>query len=505
MVFDKKGTLGKLKKGQKYPVGFSGVNVYTEIFRRIKKDNKQKLIYMEEKKLPGQYTANFHYDSSVSEAYLEDIIKTLSDFFGLVSVNQNTYVFGNPKNKTLQYKINFILKEKAGGNITAMQEKGTTVVFNRVLRDRDKGSKFRSAEDILNDPKTKKQLDDVFKKAPTKLVNWVHTYYEQQKQFLKYFESDKWDEFVYEGNDFVTFFQAQIKNVARSLDPLIPVGDYTTWNPSDIWAAYDLPTIQKEIKKNLTPKTQNLVELNSLLVKLFEERKLIGISLKLIGPGRQAHLTFRNDNPKNMTIGKIERYEMRDIKFKLDNIWEKPDKGAATVYADYGQHFGINFTRAGNNISYSSQVKNTSAQGGNAPVGMVIKLMNNYVPGNNYSNTQSDYPASFEDFCNKSDKKFKFEDFKKMYKIVQPHFSGNAPDFEEFAKIGGVLDRSFGDGDAKKARDGRVKLMFLNFFSNAFQIKNPTKQKEFWTDLLYLGMKVGKDFAPHVKIGEKTS
>ena len=205
MVFDRKGNLGKLKKGQKYPVGFSGVNVYTEIFRRIKKDNKQKLIYMEEKKLPGQYTANFHYDSSVSEAYLEDIIKTLSDFFGLVSVNQNTYVFGNPKNKTLQYKINFILKEKAGGNITAMQEKGTTVVFNRVLRDRDKGSKFRSAEDILNDPKTKKQLDDVFKKAPTKLVNWVHTYYEQQKQFLKYFESDKWDEFVYEGNDFVTF------------------------------------------------------------------------------------------------------------------------------------------------------------------------------------------------------------------------------------------------------------------------------------------------------------
>ena len=69
--------------------------------------------------------------------------------------------------------------------------------------------------------------------------------------------------------------------------------------------------------------------------------------------------------------------------------------------------------------------------------------MNNYVPGNNYSNTQSDYPASFDDFCNKSDKKFKLEDFKKMYKIVQPHFSGSAPDFDEFAKIGGVLDRSF--------------------------------------------------------------
>ena len=43
--------------------------------------------------------------------------------------------------------------------------------------------------------------------------------------------------------------------------------------------------------------------------------KLIGISLKLIGSGRQAHLVYRNDNPKNMTIGKIERYQMKDIKF----------------------------------------------------------------------------------------------------------------------------------------------------------------------------------------------
>jgi len=197
---------------------------------------------------------------------------------------------------------------------------------------------------------------------------------------------------------------------------------------------------------------------------------------------------------------------MRDIKFKLDNLWEKPDKGAATVYADYGVHFGINFTRAGNNISYSSQVKNTSAQGGNAPVGMVIKLMNNNVPANNYSNNQADYPSTYDDFLHSHDKKFKFKDFQTMYNLIKPHFNSNAPDFGEFARPGGVLEKSYGDGkDPKKARDGRVKLMFLNFFSNAFKIKSETKQKEFWTDLLYLGMKVGKDFAPHVKIGEKTS
>ena len=32
-------------------------------------------------------------------------------------------------------------------------------------------------------------------------------------------------------------------------------------------------------------------------------------------------------------------------------------------------------------------------------------------------------------------------------------------------------------------------------------------EDEFWTDMLYMGMKVGKkgQFAPHAKIGEKTS
>ena len=42
------------------------------------------------------------------------------------------------------------------------------------------------------------------------------------------------------------------------------------------------------------------------------------------------------------------------------------------------------------------------------------------------------------------------------------------------------------------------------------QLKKEIKkdsQKEFWTDMLYMGMKIGKkgQFAPHAKIGEKNS
>ena len=40
--------------------------------------------------------------------------------------------------------------------------------------------------------------------------------------------------------------------------------------------------------------------------------------------------------------------------------------------------------------------------------------------------------------------------------------------------------------------------MQLNFYHDAF-ITNKNNA-EFWTDLLYFGMKMGKRFAPHVKI-----
>ena len=81
-------------------------------------------------------------------------------------------------------------------------------------------------------------------------------------------------------------------------------------------------------------------------------------------------------------------------------------------------------------------------------------------------------------------------------------FKSNAPSFGKFAEINGVLHKTYKNDE----RNGRLKLMFLSFFSNAFKVKKK-HEDEFWTDMLYMGMKVGKkgQFAPHAKIGEKTS
>jgi len=43
------------------------------------------------------------------------------------------------------------------------------------------------------------------------------------------------------------------------------------------------------------------------------------------------------------------------------------------------------------------------------------------------------------------------------------------------------------------------KLMQLHFFSDVIT-KCKRNPEEFWTDLLYLSLKVGKRFAPHGKL-----
>ena len=136
---------------------------------------------------------------------------------------------------------------------------------------------------------------------------------------------------------------------------------------------------------------------------------------------------------------------------------------------------------------------------------MVQKLLKTNVSNNTYSKNINDYPKSFKKFADEA------EEYEKLYKIVKPYFNG-APPFGGTGKSFVSRIKEEFDGKTKSGKKGvnaTAKLMLLKFFGNAFKITNEDKKKEFWTDILYMGMKVGGkgkgEFAPHVKIGEKTS
>jgi len=491
----------------KSSIGVQGKFLNIEIKKKIKsfKSLKEGEVQPEEKKK----VTNLIFEVGADTKPIPKLVNHLEKKFGLMSSDNNSYDFGTVRGgKAITHRVNFIIKKVSQKTPTKVFEKGTTEVFNQALIN---NKKFKSGTDILNDKDTRKKLDKIFKGYEGELTKWSHTFYEQQKEFLKEFGKNEWSAFEYDNEkDFVKFFSEQIKRVGRTLTKdkkgnimvVEPVGRYEVWNPSDIWAAYKLPQVQKDIENNLSPETQSLAELNTMLISMFKKRRLVGISLKLIGKGKEAKLVYRNDKPENMRIANIETLDFKDIEFDINNIWAP---GVATVYIKYGKYFSVNLTRNDSGITFASQINRTAAQGGNTPVDMVQKLLKTNVTSNTYSKNINDYPKSFEKFAEK------VEEYEKLYNIVKPYFSG-APPFGGTGKsFVSTIQEEFGGKtkSGKKGVNGTAKLMLLTFFGNAFKITDKDKKKEFWTDILYMGMKVGGEgkgeFAPHVKIGEKSS
>ena len=83
-----------------------------------------------------------------------------------------------------------------------------------------------------------------------------------------------------------------------------------------------------------------------------------------------------------------------------------------------------------------------------------------------------------------------------MYNLVSKKYFPLAPKFNTWIKDIVYLF-------ATDERVAKAKLMMLSFFYDAINHSEKQKDKaEFWTDLLYLGMKVSAkgNFAPHAKI-----
>ena len=187
-------------------------------------------------------------------------------------------------------------------------------------------------------------------------------------------------------------------------------------------------------------------------------------------------------------FSKIELYDMGDIKFEPDNILQL---NSVTSYIRIGPNnkFWISITRSGNNISFTAQIKRSSAdaQGGQTPINQVVRLLKS----NDFKKNHSDYPKDAKTFMSKANE----TKYKKMYILVSKHAKDKSKvlkwnDWQEEVEF----------LYAKDARDAKATLMQLSFWYAA--LKGHLNDPEFWTDMLYFGMKITSkgEFAPHAKI-----
>lgn len=380
----------------------------------------------------------------------------------------------------------------AGPVPTAIQEAGSAFILTQVLK---RNKKFESASDILNDVETKKGLDKIFKPPYSDSINeWTHSYFEHQNAFFKKFQPTQWKIFEHGGQDFMSFIKERaqlIKEVTPS-GKLKDVGKYETWNPSDIWAVENKDQVKKKIDEAIQKDgSQTLTELNNVLLSLMKDNKLVGLSLKKIEPKEKANFAYVNKDPKSIEFAQVEEVKMNDItiEIKTEETIDGMSQGGYILFGKYT----INVIRTPgsgfSNLKYESVVKGSGGRGGAAPVDLVANMLKSRIPTHTFVNRHQDYPETAEDFKNDT------KNYEAMYNKLKSKISGTK-DYSEFRSRILSMYRS---NNKKSMAVAQSKLMQLNFFFDVLSA-NRNKPEEFWTDLLYLSLKVGKRFAPHGKL-----
>ena len=444
-------------------------------------------------------TVNFEYSKSDKKNlskfsdYLSSIFKVPTTF------NSSTLkleVQGASK-ITINFKEKKDPQESRKQTPTQYQEKGTTDVFNNVL-ERDK--RYKDISDMQKDKKLMSDLAGTFSGKTAKknvgdhrdkIDDWMNTFFSQQDLFLvgKYAPSE-WSKFEYHNEDWVTFWSKFIKKVKTNDGS--PVGDYTTWNPSDIWAVKNKKKCNEAIDAAFKADKGDprLSKLNNLLIKMMKDKQLVGISLKKID-GSGAHLEEKNLDPKSMKLSEVVELKSTDILLQLDNI-VKQEK--VTTYIKYAATHTMNINlgdkKKFGNLSFNTQIKGTAAQGGQAPVKDVLKLLHGKGTSRMFNNDNKSYPQKLTDYQKDS------ENFKNKYMNVRSTSNNTAwPLWNDFDDYIQDLYRD------KKGPIAVAKLMQIDFYYDVFKnYPNPQEYADFWIALLHLGMKVGEKFAPHAKI-----
>ena len=416
----------------------------------------------------------------------QDVLQMLNDnFFG-------SYEIGDIKYDGFESVLKLKVEQGgvAGPVPTAIQEAGSAFILTQVLKN---NKKFASAADIMNDNDTKKGLEKIFKAPYDKSVNeWIHSYFEHQKAFFKKFQPAQWDVFEHGGQDLMEFVkeQCQIVKEVTASGKLKDVGKYETWNPADIWAVKDKSQVKKQIDDAIQKDgTATLKELNNVLLNLMKDNKLIGLSLKKIDPKEKANFVYVNKDPKKIEFAQVEEVKMSDItiEIKTEETVDGMSQGGYVLFGKYT----INVIRTPgsgfSNLKYESVIKGSGGRGGAAPVDLVATMLKSKIPGHTYVNRHQDYPETADDF--KNDKR----NYERMYDSLKTNINGT----KNYAEFRSRILKMYRSDNSKSRAVAQSKLMQLHFFSDVLSNK---KDAEFWTDLLYLSLKVGKRFAPHGKL-----
>ena len=367
---------------------------------------------------------------------------------------------------------------------TAQQERGSAWIFRRVLRD---NVRYDSWEAIMNDDRYYELLD-VF---PNVSPEWLQSYYKQNVRMIEEFSDYRWNEFSRDGG-----FMYYISNFVKTR---FGIAKKDTWNTADLWMIRGkeeefIKIIEEQIPNN---PSQTIRELNNIMRSWFKNRKLVGVSLKLIS-GKDAK--WKEYNVEDLTLDEKNNFNFDEAKIAMNYmIVEKQGADTfgtqdTTVNLGSGRHrfkFQIK-DLAGKppfgNLKFEGSDPNApAARAGKAPEPFTEQIFKDL--GLMFRNDNRRYAPDADTW------NIQKSQWQRIFRIVSGSPGVTMKGTEEDFVAG--MDAMYQQPDARSPARGpwiaQSKLMQLDFIYATFDQMNATERREFWTDMTFLSLRLSGD------------
>ena len=379
---------------------------------------------------------------------------------------------------------------------TSPQEQTSAWIFRRALKD---NKKYKSSDDIWADQKFKDEV--IGKKTkpglyPDVTEEWVDNYYKQQRKFLEEFSDAKFTEFSQDQNEQGGF----MNYVSNLVTKKYGIAKKDAWDPADIWCVQNEKKIIADIKKNVDEDKglSGVEKLNTLLRTFFKERKVVGISLKLVS-GETAR--YQEVNIKKGVIfasGKKPYFTVDslkcDLKLKPDGLPKSKNTTIKITIKYSSESVTYNFimrehpNAPGGNLTFSFQGVGHKAQIGSIPLNLLDKRLK--IDSFTFENKYANYPSDIKEFNTE------LKEYKKMFNKVKTKVDVGIKDDKDFEK---VMFSMLSSKKPEAYNTGHSKLMQLNFLYDLVSLSEKDMEKLI-TDIFFLAERRGEGFGPFGKI-----
>lgn len=368
-------------------------------------------------------------------------------------------------------------KKAADAKTTLMQEKASTFVFERVLKD---NVTWPSVEAMMKDKKT---MDGIHKVYPSVEFEWMEVFWKQHEKMFQEFSNSQWHIFDHSGSG--SFMEYITDVIIRKFG----ISKKDNWDPADMWLIKgSVKNITDVIDKTVEGSrgSQTIEELNTVMRSLYKERKLVGVSLKKVS-GSQAK--WEEFNVKELTLDEMDDYNFPEIETKII-LTERMTQDSIVKLTKNGK--GYKFQIKGNNSTgfsnlkwEATQIGAGAARGGKAQVDMIVQLLKD--AGQTFEKANDKYPKTREEYVKRKN------EFESMFNRIKTKAETGIVTKEQFSKnIEGVF--------LEAPHVANSKLIQLAFLDAVYKITPQKKQEEVWTDIVFLAIKKGNKFGPFGKL-----